>query len=39
MSLPLLDAFVTGTGSGVGKTVVCAQMAAEARGRGLVPGV
>ncbi|MEO9176247.1 MAG: dethiobiotin synthase [Gaiellales bacterium] len=39
MSLPLLDAFVTGTGSGVGKTVVCARMAAEARARGLVPGV
>jgi dethiobiotin synthetase len=39
VSLPLLDAFVTGTGSGVGKTVVCARMAAEARARGLVPGV
>jgi dethiobiotin synthetase len=39
MSLPLLDAFVTGTGSGVGKTVVCARMAFEARARGLVPGV
>jgi dethiobiotin synthetase len=39
MSLPLLDAFVTGTDSGVGKTVVCARMAAEARARGLVPGV
>jgi dethiobiotin synthetase len=39
MSLPLLDAFVTGTGTGVGKTIVCARMAAEARARGLVPGV
>jgi dethiobiotin synthetase len=39
MSLPLLDAFVTGTGTGVGKTVVCARMAEEARARGLVPGM
>ena len=39
MSLPILDAFVTGTDTGVGKTVVCARMAAEARARGLVPGV
>ena len=39
MSLPLLDAFVTGTGSGVGKTIVCARMAGEARTRGLVPGM
>jgi dethiobiotin synthetase len=39
VSLPLLDAFVTGTDTGVGKTVVCARMASEARARGLVPGV
>jgi dethiobiotin synthetase len=39
MSLPLLDAFVTGTGTGVGKTIVCARMAEEARARGLVPGM
>ena len=39
MSLPLLDAFVTGTGSGVGKTIVCTRMAEEARARGLVPGM
>jgi dethiobiotin synthetase len=39
VSLPLLDAFVTGTDTGVGKTMVCARMAAEARARGLVPGV
>jgi dethiobiotin synthetase len=39
VSLPILDAFVTGTDTGVGKTVVCARMAAEARARGLVPGV
>jgi dethiobiotin synthetase len=39
MSLPLLDAFVTGTDTGVGKTIVCARMAGEARARGLVPGV
>ena len=39
MSLPLLDAFVTGTDTGVGKTVVCARMAEEARARGLVPGM
>jgi dethiobiotin synthetase len=39
MSLPLLDAFVTGTDRGVGKTIVCARMAAAARARGLVPGM
>jgi dethiobiotin synthetase len=39
MSLPLLDAFVTGTDTGVGKTIVCARMAEEARARGLVPGM
>jgi dethiobiotin synthetase len=39
VSLPLLDAFVTGTDRGVGKTAVCARMAEEARARGLVPGV
>jgi dethiobiotin synthetase len=39
MSLPLLDAFVTGTDTGVGKTRVCARMAEEARARGLVPGM
>ena len=39
VSLPILDAFVTGTDTGVGKTVVCARMAEEARARGLVPGM
>ena len=39
MSLPLLDAFVTGTDTGVGKTLVCARMAEDARARGLVPGM
>jgi dethiobiotin synthetase len=39
VSLPLLDAFVTGTDTGVGKTRVCARMAEEARARGLVPGM
>jgi dethiobiotin synthetase len=39
MSLPLLDAFVTGTDTSVGKTIVCARMAADARARGLVPGM
>ena len=39
MSLPLLDAFVTGTDTGVGKTLVCARMAENARARGLVPGM
>jgi dethiobiotin synthetase len=39
VSLPILEAFVTGTDTGVGKTVVCARMAEQARARGLVPGV
>ena len=35
----LLDVFVTGTDDGVGKTFVCARLAARAREAGLTPGV
>jgi dethiobiotin synthetase len=36
---PLLDVFVTGTDDGVGKTYVCALLAARARAAGLTPAV
>jgi dethiobiotin synthetase len=35
----LLDVFVTGTDDGVGKTYVCALLAARARAAGLTPGM
>jgi dethiobiotin synthetase len=35
----LLDVFVTGTDDGVGKTYVCAMLAARARAAGLTPGI
>jgi dethiobiotin synthetase len=36
---PLLDVFVTGTDDGVGKTYVCALLAARARAAGLTPAM
>jgi dethiobiotin synthase len=36
---PLLDVFVTGTDDGVGKTYVCARLAARAREAGLTPAM
>jgi dethiobiotin synthetase len=39
MAEPLLDVFVTGTDDGVGKTYVCALLAARARKAGLTPAV
>jgi dethiobiotin synthetase len=36
---PLLDVFVTGTDDGVGKTYVCAMLAARARAAGLTPAM
>jgi dethiobiotin synthetase len=39
MSETLLDVFVTGTDDGVGKTYVCARLAARARAAGLTPAM
>ena len=39
MAETLLDVFVTGTDDGVGKTYVCALLAARARAAGLIPAM